>query len=252
MPDDGNEGKYVFDFDTHEEYEEFRRREERLYGDTPFDQVGKHTNNVIVFVPGRPRDIQQVISGDLDPFDPQYQEEREREVLEYVREAVGSPPEGVTISAGSHSYGKGAEGLPQQFIELMGSFSDVSGGLAALYLVGKYAIKLMKRMHADQGEEVFLLNKGGVVAVCAVDLQDNRGIEEYTLVSVVEAQEGQRWDPSLDGRDVYYVTFQDYKGGYPYYRHHLYVANARGAILHYSDLSLARTWAVRPSFLEDD
>ena len=118
--------------------------------------------------------------------------------------------------------------------------------MRAFYDVGKYVVRAIKYFYKEYGSYP-LLNRGGVVAICAADLVENRGIDEYKFVSAVEAQEGHMWDLTIDGRDVYYVTFTDAQG-----TGHLYAVNANGAILSYSIMPLAKSWEIKPEFLSDN
>lgn len=239
----------MFGFSNNEEYEKFRQESARIFGEGPYSQAGKHTDNVILVLPGDEETYRRAREAtDLSVFDPDAEHHKllEAKRLSEVLMAVGQPPEEVSVEAGTGSVGKGAQGLPQQFLEFLMYSGGVYGGIRAFYDIGKFVITTMVYLYEKHATPP-LLNKGGVTAVCAVDLVDNRGVEEYQFVSAMEAQEGHNWDPSIDQRDVYYVTFVDQQG-----EGHLYAANARGAILHYSRLPITESWQVGPSFLEKD
>lgn len=248
MDKDQTREKVMYDFDNFEEYNEFIRKVSRLCSDAPFEEIGKHTINMVMVLPGS-REHRRQARGKHDYltslYDRDHQQRLEDIVVSEIVEALGEPPDSVSISSGTESFGKGASGLPQQFIELLVSTGAIYGGIRAFYEVGKYAVRAIKYFYKEHGR-CPLLNRGGVVAICAVDLVENKGIDDYSFVSAVEAQEGHMWDPTIDGRDVYYVTFTDRQG-----RGHLYAANASGAILNYSVMPLARSWEIKPEFLSD-
>lgn len=240
MPGRQDNDKVMFDFDSEEEYVAFSRRVDRLYGEGSYREVGKHTNNVVVALPGNEEDFRLAREGNYEAVtDPEHQARREAEALKEIRRAVGEPPREMT--AGSASVGKGAEGLPQQFIEILVGLGGVYGGFRALYEIGVYTVKVLRHLYEKYSEGP-LLNKGGVVAVCAVDLVDNRSVEDAGFLSAVEAGEDHRWTPSLDGQDLYYVTFTDTKG-----LGHLYVVNSLGAILHYVEFPMMHSFEIKPS-----
>lgn len=204
--------KIMFDFDSWEDYQRFSGKADRLYGEGSFREVGKHTNNVVIFLPGNERDYRLAVEGNYDLLlDPKHQENRENESLGEIVQAVGQSPEGIPVKTGTDSIGKGASGLPQQFLELLVYSGGIYGGIRAFYDVGKYTIKTMAYLY-DKYSSPPLLNKGGVIGLCAVDLIENKFVEEYQFLSAVEAQEGYRWDPTVDGRDIYYVTFAEPNG----------------------------------------
>lgn len=248
MSEDQIRDKVMFDFNNFEEYDEFARKVNRLRSDVPFGDIGKHTINLVMVLPNSIEHRQQA-SENHDYLNSLYDRENqqryeERAVDEIVR-AIGEPPDSVSIGSGTESFGKGASGLPQQFIELLVSTGAIYGGIRAFYDVGSYAIRAIKYLYKEYGSYP-LLNRGGVVTMCAVDLVEKQGIDEYKFVSAVEAQEGHMWNPTIDGRDVYYVTFMDAQGG-----GHLYAVNANGAILSYSVMPLAESWEIKPEFLGD-
>lgn len=245
MPSEPDNDKIMFDFDSLEDYQTFSGKADRLYGEGSFREVGKHTNNVVIFLPGNEEDY-RLAEGNYDLlFDPKHQENRENESFGEIVQAIGQPPEGTPVKTGTDSIGKGASGLPQQFLELLVYSGGIYGGLRAFYDVGKYIVKAMAYLYKKYSSPP-LLNKGGVIGVCAVDLFENRGVEEYQFVSAVEAQEGHRWDPTVDGRDIYYVTLAGLNG-----QGHLYVANALGAILHYAEYPMTESWEIKPSLTNE-
>ncbi len=247
MPSEPDHDKIMFDFDSSEDYQGFCDKVDRLYGGGSFEEVGKHTNNVVIFLPGYEENYSLAAEGDISSlFDSKHQAIRENESFEEIVEAVGQPPEGTTAKTGTDCIGKGASGLPQQFVELLMYSGGVYGGLRAFYDVGKYTIKAMAYLY-DNYTSPPLLNKGGVIGICAVDLLENRSVEEFYFVSAIEAQEGHRWNPSVDVRDLYYVTFEGANG-----QGHLYVANALGAILHYADYPLIESWQIEPTLTNEN
>jgi hypothetical protein len=247
MTSEPDHDKVMFDFDSFEDYQGFSEKVDRLYGEGSFEEVGKHTNNVVIFLPGNEEDYRLAVEGNYDPlFDSKHQTIRENESFEEIVEAVGQPPEGTTAKTGTGFTGKGASGLPQQFVELLMYSGGIYGGLRAFYDVGKYTIKAMAYLY-DKHSWSPVLNKGGVIGICAVDLLENRSVEEFYFVSAIEAQEGHRWDPTVDGRDLYYVTFVGANG-----QGHLYVANALGAILHYAEYPLTESWEIKPTLTNEN
>ncbi len=237
----------MFYFDDIEDYHRFMREQEYLFGEGTYNQAGKHSDNVVLVLPDEETYNLARQGSNSNVFDrnADYHKQKQAERLNELLTTVGQPPEGVSIEAGTDSFGKGAEGLPQQFIEFLTYSGGVYGGVRAFYDIGKYLIAAMKQMHGSSLEAP-LLNKAGVVAVCAVDLVDHQGVEDYILLSALEAQEGHRWDPILDPRDVYYVTFMDKEE-----RNHLYIVNAKGTVLHYFRLPVGSSDA-SPSFLRED
>lgn len=250
MPiDDRSEG--IFDFDTHEEYEAFRQRSERIYGEGSYSQAGKHTNNVMIALPMTEEEYEQATGPDGDsPLvdNSDYQKRREIEIRDEVLEAFGSPPKGMEIEVGTDYFSKGASGLPGQFLEFLVQSGGVYGGARAFYDIGRYIITLVQRVRQDRIGTPSL-NKSGVVAVCAVDLVENRGLEEYELVSAIEIMEGHLWVPTIDGRDLYCVTFTDHPYGY---EAHIYLTTSHGAILNYKRFSLSESPVAEPWFIEQE
>ena len=239
----------MFYFEEAEDYESFMREQAQLFGEGTYGQVGKHSNNVVLVLPDEEiyNLARQGVNSNIFDRNADYHKQKQAERLNQLLTTVGQPPDGVSIEPGTDSFGKGAEGLPQQFLEFLIYSGGVYGGVRALYDIGKYLITAMKQMRGNSfSSQAPLLNKAGVVAVCTVDLVDRRSVEDYTLVSAVEAQEGHRWDPILDPRDIYYVTFVDKEE-----RSHLYVVNAKGALLHYFCLPTG-SWEAKPSFLKED
>lgn len=244
MPERRDDNKVMFDFDSKEQYVAFSRRVDRLYGEGTYQEVGKHTNNVVVALPGNEEDYRIAQEGSYEAVtSPEHQARREAEALEEIRRAVGEPPR--EMNTGSAPIGKGAQGLPQQFLELLVGLGGVYGGFRALYEIGVYTVKVLRYLH-ERYSSTPLLNKGGVVTVCAVDLVDNRNVEDAEFMSAVEAREGHRWSPNLDEQDLYYVTFMDAEG-----RGYLYVANSLGAILHYAEFPMVYSFQIKPSFSDE-
>lgn len=253
---DQNRNRVMYDFNSFEEYQRFSDKVERLYGSGSYREVGKHTNNLIVSLPddgttykAATSNLPEMISINVFDRESTFHKELETKHLNKVLKEVGRPAEGMEITLNTDSLSKGAEGLPQQLLEISLVAKDwliatggMYGGVRAIYKGGKYLIKVMRHYAEESDTDEFLFNKGAVVALCCVVLEENKSIEGAMLLSAVEAQEGHRWDPTIDARDVYYVTFADAQGN-----GHLYVANARGAILSYIQVSLANSWDIRPS-----
>lgn len=237
----------MFDSDKPEDFEDFREWSERLFGWGAYSEAGKHTNNVVLALPMTLEEYEQAVQeGTRLLEDPIYQGRRETEIRNEVFATYGSPPEGVEIEVGTDTFGKGAAGPPGQFLEFIIQAGGAYGGLKAFYDIGHYLISIVQRVGQER-KALPTLNKAGVVAVCAVDLVENRSVEEYELRSAVEIIEGHRWDPAIDGRDIYCVTFTDYPDGEAGY---VYLATASGAILNYKQISLAESPILGPWFIE--
>lgn len=238
----------MFDSDKLEDVEDFRERSERLFGRGAYSEAGKHTNNVVLALPMTLEEYEHAVQeGTWLLEDPGYQSKRETEIHNEAPATYGSPPEGVEIEVGTDTFGKGAAGPPGQFLEFLIQAGGVYGGFKAFYNIGRYLIGVVQRIGQER-KALPILNKAGVVAVCAVDLVENRSVEEYELRSAFEIMEGHHWDPIIDGRDIYCVTFTNYPDGEAGY---VYLATASGAILNYKQISLAESPILEPWFTKE-